>query len=304
MNDIKNGVEYMKEKITDLIVTETPEISGNTESYWDSGIVVKEDKEAEPVKVYINNTAKVKIDMLMEHYSNIEWLAYCIGFEKNNQRFIIDIVIPEQEVTPVRVDVLKEVNVPTMGVIHSHHGMMNDFSSTDDEFINTNNDLSLCIARNGIKGVVRIKTSDNEYTLVKADVVFDTFGVDKEEFIKEAEALIHKKTYTEETVNYTFNSGIIDSINDCKTLIKEYEDEDIDIFIHFKDVIDLYINDDGSNEYHEAISYFMDNEEEFEDYPELLDMIDMIDVLYYRNLTNKEKVELKNFSVLLNKVIE
>jgi hypothetical protein len=307
MTTVTDGVNYMLEKIEDIGNNDT------TESFWDSGIVITEDEQAQPINVYINNIAITKINMLMEHYTNIEWLAYTIGYEsENGDRFINDIIIPKQNVTAVRVDVLEPVNQSTMGVIHSHHGMMNKFSHTDDEFINTNNNLSLCIARNGISGVVRIKKSDDEYTLVKANVIIDTFGINKEKFLKKAISLINEVSYNdiETTVisgngypSFT-NNSFTGVINECRDFVVECIDNDdesyLNDFVNLKNLIDIYMVDDGNDEYIKAIQYFYDKEEEIS--CEILEFVDFIDIIFYKDTSAIEKVSLKNLLILLENI--
>ncbi len=171
------------------------------EECWESGIEVLKSCGSAPasVNVTIGNIAMAKINALMAHYVRMEWLAYLIGSDNH----ITDIIIPEQEVTPVKVEVDPEgVSVPTMGVIHSHHDMGNSFSHTDDTYINQNHDMSLCISKDGINGVVRIKTACDKYIMVKASVSLKTEGFDVDAFIKEADALITEKTFITRIPNH------------------------------------------------------------------------------------------------------
>jgi hypothetical protein len=66
--------------------------------------------------------------------------------------------------------------VQVVGVIHSHHemgGAKGDhagFSSHDNEFINSNHNVSLLVARDGIAGQIRVKTPCGAFIKVTAKV--------------------------------------------------------------------------------------------------------------------------------------
>lgn len=162
------------------------------EECWESGIeVIKSCGTApESIPVTIGPIAQAKINALMKEYPRIEWLAYLLGADNH----VEDLIIPKQEVTPVRVDVDGHgVSVPTIGVIHSHHGMGNGFSGTDHEYINQNHDISLCISHGGIAGQVRTKTSCGKYVIVPAAVEHVVEGFDQNSFITETKKLISPK---------------------------------------------------------------------------------------------------------------
>jgi len=153
-------------------------------TFWETDIQVIKSCGVinQKVRVYISPKAKQKINLLMNKFAKIEWLAYLVGNKATNT--VEDIVIPKQQVTAVRVNVNGQVSVPIMGVIHSHHDMGNKFSHTDDEFINQNHDISLCISHGGINGQVRVKTECNRYALVEAIVVDSITEFDATEFLK------------------------------------------------------------------------------------------------------------------------
>ena len=180
---------YLK-KAKDLLVKNNP---------WEVKIdVLKEcGKSPKEIIIWVLPLAKLKIDFLMEKMGNSEWLAYLIG---NKENYLVeDIWIPEQEVSSTRVD---NVNCPefnslgVIGVMHSHHSMGNNFSGTDDNWINQNHDISLCISDKGIKGHVRWKTPCGGLKFIPAilklkfDVVFDEC-----DFKKTINERIKKKTY-------------------------------------------------------------------------------------------------------------
>lgn len=153
--------------------------------------------------VWFEPIVKSKIDALMDEYKSIEWLAYLVGkLDMNDMANIVveDLAIPSQEITSTSVDNIhmEEFNdLNIIGVIHSHHGMGNSFSGTDNDWINQNHKISLCVATNGIKGHLRWKTPCGALMTIEAKCKL-RYDVDfnKEEFIKGAKEKIKKKSYT------------------------------------------------------------------------------------------------------------
>lgn len=164
-------------------------------SFWETGIEVIKSCGviSEPLVVTISSKVRNKINILMKHFPGTEWLAYLVG--NKDLRFIDDLVIPKQRVTTVNVFVDEGVNVPIIGVIHSHHGMGNGFSGTDDTYINQNHDISLCISDDGFNGQIRVKTECGRYAIVKATVVDHITDFAADEFLKEVETLITKQSF-------------------------------------------------------------------------------------------------------------
>lgn len=169
--------------------------------YWESDIECLSEcgKAPKDMVVWIHPVAKEKIEILMEEYKSIEWLAYLLG-EFGEKIEITDIFIPNQEITATSVDniVCEEYNdLNSIGVIHSHHGMGNSFSGTDDTYINQNHDISLCISNSGIKGHVRWETPCGGYKIVECIVKVKTESlVNKDEFVTNIKEKIKKKTFT------------------------------------------------------------------------------------------------------------
>ena len=202
--EIADGVEYILNQnqptnttingdVMNVLNVPLPEVE-LVDNFWESGIEIIDTCGTSPktVDVIIYPTAKAKIESLMDHYSHMEWLAYLTGdlVSIDGVYHVRDIVIPEQRVTPVAVFDIKDPGVITMGVIHSHHDMGNGFSHTDDEYINQNNDISLCVSVKGIQGHVRIKTDCGKYHLVDALVKNWNDDFDITSFIAEAESKI------------------------------------------------------------------------------------------------------------------
>lgn len=174
--------------------------------YWETDVECISDcsKAPESIVVWVYPLAKEKIELLMDEYKNIEWLAYLIG--KFGEKIeVSDIFVPNQEISTASVDnvICKEFNdLDIVGVIHSHHSMGNGFSKTDDDYINQNHNISLCISNSGINGHVRWETPCGSYKIVDCVVKIKTESlVDSETFIKEAKEKIKKKTYTTPVVH-------------------------------------------------------------------------------------------------------
>jgi proteasome lid subunit RPN8/RPN11 len=164
------------------------------DNYWESELDVVEEcsKCPESIQVFIKPLVKAKIDALMEKYTSQEWLAYLVG--ENN--VVEDIVIPKQEAsatTVKNIEFSNEQGLPIIGVIHSHHNMGHDFSGTDNNYINQNHDISLCVSHSGVGGQVRWKTPCGALKIVEANIrlMMDTV-LDKPGFLKEAEEFIKK----------------------------------------------------------------------------------------------------------------
>lgn len=178
---------------TEIESDSNADVTGPNES-WEVKIdtVHECSKAPKEITVKVDLKAKLKIDALMEQYPNIEWLAYLIGKReegKLNPYYVVDIHIPDQEVTSTNVD---KVNCPefnslgVIGVIHSHHGMGTGFSGTDHNFINGNHNLSLVIAKNGVAGQYRWTAPCGSLKIIseiKVKVVYPQIGFDKKEWL-------------------------------------------------------------------------------------------------------------------------
>lgn len=159
----------------------------------------------EKIEVLISTKARQKMTLLMEKFTRMEWLAYLVG--DKDELIVEDIVIPKQRVTSVNVYVDEPVDVPIIGVIHSHHDMGNGFSHTDDDYINQNHDLSLCITNTKITGQLRVKTECGRFMLADVEVKDAIDGFDVVEFLKEVDDQISEKVYTPAAGNY-YGGGI------------------------------------------------------------------------------------------------
>lgn len=231
------------------------------EECWDAEIEILKSCGTAPksVEVTVERVAMAKIQALMGHYKSIEWLAYLVG----EGTTVTDIVVPKQEVTSVRVDVDPEgVSIPTIGVIHSHHGMHNSFSHTDDTYINQNHPMSLCISHDGIQGHVRVETGCGKFVLVDAKVTVINDGV-VNTFLEDAKKLITQKTYSYVGGHYSGNRnlgvnnqtqfanspilGIIDLANEfTKELVDFPTSWELVDLIGYKELVSEVIRPDGN----------------------------------------------------------
>ena len=174
--------------------------TGVVEESWEVDIETIESCSKAPseIIVLIDPIVKGKIDHLMKKFSGTEWLAYLIGDGENKHK-VIDIFIPNQTVNSVNVknvhcNEYNKLNV--IGVIHSHHNMGNSFSHTDDEWINQNHNISLCISRSGINGHVRHKLPCGAYKIVDAKVIINiNSSFDTKEFDEIIDKKIKKETF-------------------------------------------------------------------------------------------------------------
>lgn len=123
---------------------------------------------SEPVQIIFSRKVQRKIHLLMEKYKNIEWLAYLIGTDY----VVDDLFIPNQEVTSVSINVLSPLsNKECLGVIHSHHNMGAFFSKTDEDYINSNHDVSIVVSTKGMLAQARKVTPCGAIILLPAIVI-------------------------------------------------------------------------------------------------------------------------------------
>lgn len=167
-----------------MVTVTPPEVNETDDGYWD----VTEDlpkcvktcgKVPSEVFLYLSSVVRTKIRLYMKWAKHQEWLAYLAGKKVSDNAFeIMDIVLPDQNasstlVSKVVMDNYNELSI--VGVIHSHHDMGGagnpdhaGFSGHDEAFINTNHDISLLVARDGIAGHVRLKTECGAFFRAKA----------------------------------------------------------------------------------------------------------------------------------------
>ena len=149
--------------------------------------------------VYISAIAWKKIKLYMKWAGHQEWLCYLVGkFVKENTVEVTDIMLPNQSATETLVS---EVNVDEykgiVGVIHSHHemgGAKGDkagFSGHDEAFINSNHNVSLLVAKDGIAGHIRVKTPCGAFLRITAKIKqMDEIEMDEKKLKEEFESKI------------------------------------------------------------------------------------------------------------------
>ncbi len=235
--DIEKAISNFRKTVSDNTDTDTD--TETEQTFWETDIELVDSCGVSPqnIDVTIMPVVNTKIKALMNKYTKMEWLAYLVGDSDTN--LITDIVIPKQIVTPVNVFVKKHVNVRVIGVIHSHHDMGNNFSHTDDEYINANHNISLCVSNSGINGQVRVKTDCGKYVLANANVVEWNAGINIDVFLSETETLITVKNY------------ITEKPDEPKENLIPFECKDVDVYVteylkHLKaiEVSDLDFNEE------------------------------------------------------------
>lgn len=100
--------------------------------------------------ILIDVKAKQKIHLLMEEYTNREWLAYLIGYQTEAGNYIIeDISVPPHKDSSYGSAEAEPFNIPDgcVGVIHSHHGMGAFHSGTDQTYVDRNYPVSVTVAK-------------------------------------------------------------------------------------------------------------------------------------------------------------
>ena len=138
-------------------------------------------------EVFFDQIVYHKIKYLMNRFDRLEWLGYLIGEidYPNNKAYVKDFMIPKQTVSSVVVkDISSPIGKQYVGVIHSHHHMMNSFSGTDHEFINQNNDISILVTHKEINGQIRIKTECNCFYVIPVEIKPNFDEIIDKEFIK------------------------------------------------------------------------------------------------------------------------
>jgi len=137
--------------------------------------------------VYFDQIVYHKIKYLMGKFDRLEWLGYLIGtiHYEEKKAYVNDFMIPKQVVNSVNVkDIVSPIGKQYVGVIHSHHHMMNSFSGTDHEFINQNNDISILVTHKEINGQIRMKTECGCFYVVPIEIMPNFENILDEEFIK------------------------------------------------------------------------------------------------------------------------
>jgi hypothetical protein len=159
-------------------------IKETDDGFWDVteelDCVTSCSKAPENGYVFLSSIAWKKIKLYMKWAGNQEWLSYLVGkFVEDNTVEVTDIVLPNQDASQVLVNkvILDDYNqLGIVGVIHSHHemggagGEKAGFSGHDEAFINSNHNVSLLVAKDGIAGHIRVKTPCGAFLRINAKV--------------------------------------------------------------------------------------------------------------------------------------
>lgn len=137
-------------------------------------------KAPEKAFVYCGSVARKKMTLYMKWAGRQEWLAYLVGkWISDHEVEVTDLILPNQAADAALVNQvnLEEYNtVGIVGVIHSHHEMGGaghdkaGFSGHDEAFINSNHNVSLLVAKDGIAGHIRVKTPCGAFMRITAKV--------------------------------------------------------------------------------------------------------------------------------------
>jgi proteasome lid subunit RPN8/RPN11 len=193
-----------KNKTTTSVAAKNQQVINKTFTSADDSWEVEIDcveacsKAPDKINIWFYPLAKRKVDTLMKEYSNIEWLAYLLG--KKGTRDVEDIFIPDQSISVARVDDVEceeYNNLSVIGVVHSHHTMGHNFSSTDHDWINQNHNISIVISHSGLSGQFRYKTPCGAFKIIEVNVRLKIdLEFDDEKFIESVKTKLVKKTYT------------------------------------------------------------------------------------------------------------
>lgn len=100
--------------------------------------------------IYLELTARTKIEVLMDEYRSREWLAYLVGeISEEGNFFVEDISVPPHKESYYASAEAEAFNIPErcIGVIHSHHSMGAFHSGTDQGHVDRNFATSITVAR-------------------------------------------------------------------------------------------------------------------------------------------------------------
>lgn len=214
----KNYADMTDEEFEEIISAHDAQGGGLNQSRtatgsgcWDAEIKILKSCDHMEIPSYMVKfqiKAHMKIQQLMKHYPQLEWLAYLVGSidHETHEVIVDDLEIPDaQSVSGASVNNVEydwSKGLPIIGVIHSHNTMGAFFSGTDDAYINQNHDVSIVVStakHSPIKGQVRVKTPCDAYVLSENDNV--KFKVeypnsyDSDEFQKEFTSKINSYSY-------------------------------------------------------------------------------------------------------------
>jgi len=207
---------------------------------WDSGINVhRECPYRKRVKILVDITALLLAERLSKRYNGLEWLFYMkklgeIDLGDTVLVIVGDPMVPRQTVTTASVDVNDAVPAEYNVVAHCHPMDYNDFSGTDDRYINANNDISLLYrpGKGFVKAVARQKMPCGIYMAVDAEIAGVALLGTIKDAVEKADALA---VSAEEKISYIMpkhekgGKGIVYPYYDYNYYAQYYyEDDDVE----------------------------------------------------------------------------
>ena len=153
--------------------------------------------------IYLEPTARAKIELLMGEYPNQEWLAYMQGrISEQNNFFVEDIVVPPHAYASGASAEAEPFHTPEgcIGVIHSHNGMGAFHSGIDQDYVDKNFPTSITVGKKAgspleFDAVSHMKTPCGKDLKRDCPVkyVLPPLTFDKDEFLTQAKGNIDKK---------------------------------------------------------------------------------------------------------------
>lgn len=210
------------------VAPKTTVVTPAVENFWEveQDTVTACSKCDQAVDVFMNIASRRKAMLYMKWAGAREWLAYLVGEKINDGEYnVTDLYLPDQRTSGTLVDNVntEEFNQHSIiGVIHSHHEMgagdadHPSFSGHDDNFINSNHNLSLLAGRDNqsrgfkIVGIARVVTPCGAFMKTKANVrsmVEDPEAdkVMKDEFLEKTQT--QQQTYYNRNVQNGYGYG-------------------------------------------------------------------------------------------------
>lgn len=155
-------------------------------SGWDT-LDIAVCSETMPTYVLLSPLVISQFHIMMQLAGKEEWLGYLALTEKDEGGVklytVHQMILPYQYASAAHVDVclfpqadakaiMENTNAKLSGVVHSHHDMNISYSSTDEEYINVNNDVSILLRHNfSFEARARAKTACGKTAMIKAVVI-------------------------------------------------------------------------------------------------------------------------------------
>jgi len=269
----------------------------NGDGSWDTGLTeespeVKECGHAKCPDVNIGITVLRKMDLLMEKYKSDEWAADLIGFfdPDDNEYWVLDLRLFEQEVTASSVERKEPEGDSVIGVTHSHHTMGAFMSGTDDEYPNSNYNLSGVVSRKtdghhklAMKFSIRVKTPCGCYRYFEVEKWYMAYhyeDFDVKEFLALADKKINKKTYVTNFNQFNYLNQIGTSFNVKANNVQPVSPVQSPAFEDYYDECDNYDNYGyfGQSQSSDEVSWDLESDDDDDDDDIIVDDDDILDI--------------------------